>query len=142
VRHVVRFAYLTEAAAVHTALWEARADIPLRDNFNSPNHIEWVREQCRQRRFLLVEIDAKIAAVMLLTAEKEIFYLVTVKAYQRQGVATALIGYAKRQNKSLAARTKPENCRANTLLAKEGFNFVSEDSGWRRFTWRATGPRS
>jgi GNAT superfamily N-acetyltransferase len=130
-----RLAHVGEAAAVHAALWAARDDIPITaTDFNSERYLEWVRNECRQKFFWVIEMDSTIAGVMLLHGD-DIFYLVTTKPYQRRGVATALLAYAKKRHRFLTAKTKPDNHRTIKLLEREGFQFDSEDD-WRHFAWR------
>jgi GNAT superfamily N-acetyltransferase len=76
-------------------------------------------------------IKGRLAGVMLLLAD-EVFYLVTAEEYQRRGVATALLAYAKKTHQLLTTKKKPSNRRTLALLEREGFRFVDEDSDWRR----------
>ena len=134
VKHHPRFAHVREAAAVHAVLWAARDDIPITaTGFNSERYLEWVRNECRQKLFWVIEIDRTIAGVMLLH-DNDIFYLVTAKPYRRRGVATALLSFAKNRHRFLTAKTKPDNNRMIYLLQREGFQFESEDA-WRHFMW-------
>jgi GNAT superfamily N-acetyltransferase len=95
-----------------------------------------VRDECRHRRFLVVEIDGEIAGVMRLD-RNEIFYLVTADAYRRKGLATALIAYAKKRYSTLTAKTQATNRRTTALLGREGFRFLWEDSDhWLHFEWQ------
>ena len=111
-----RLAHVREAAAVHAVLWAARDDIPITaTDFNSERYLEWVRNKCCQKLFWVIEIDSSIAGVMLLDGD-DIFYLVTTRPYQRRGVATALLAYAKSMHRSLTAKTKPDNSRTIKLL--------------------------
>jgi GNAT superfamily N-acetyltransferase len=127
---------LDEAPAIHALLWTAREDIPLRDTFNSRDNAEWVRSECRYKRFWVIEIDGEIAGVMRL-AGNEFFYLVTADAYRRQGVATALIAYAKKRYPALTAKTQATNQRTLALLEREGFLFMWPDvKGWQHYEWR------
>jgi GNAT superfamily N-acetyltransferase len=133
---ILRFARVCEAAAIHALLWTARNDIPLRDTFILADRIEWVRNECRRKRFWVIEIDGEIAGAMRLDAN-EIFYLVTADAYRRRGVAAMLIAYAKKRYRSLTAKTQAANERTQTLLRREGFRFSSEDHmGWLHFEWQ------
>jgi GNAT superfamily N-acetyltransferase len=100
-KHLPRFARVLEAAAVHAVLSAARDDIPITaTDFNLDRYLEWARNECRQKSFLVIEIDRTIAGVMLLH-DNDIFYLVTAKPYQRRGVATALLAYAKKRHRPL-----------------------------------------
>jgi GNAT superfamily N-acetyltransferase len=135
-RPIVRCARVSDAAAVHAILKAARRDIPITAaDFDSERYLDWARGECRQRRFWVAEIKDQIAGVMLLRAD-EVFYLVTAEEYQRSGVATALLAYAKKTHQLLTTKTKPCNHRTLALLEREGFRFVDEDSDWKHFEWR------
>ena len=135
-RPIVRCARVSDAAAVHAILKAARRDIPLTAvDFDSERYLDWAREECRQGRFWVADIKGKLAGVMLLLAD-EVFYLVTAEEYQRRGIATALLAYAKKTHQLLTTKTKPSNHRTLALLEREGFRFVDEDNDWQHFEWR------
>jgi ribosomal protein S18 acetylase RimI-like enzyme len=133
----VSFARVSDAQEVHSILWSARNEIPLNANFNSPEHIEWTRDACKNRYFYVCKMDGNIAGIMKFFGN-EIFYLVVAETYRRRGVARSLIAYAKYRYSTLWAKTKENNAKTITLLTSEGFklNYIrTTQPGWIAYSW-------
>lgn len=136
-----RLAGVADAEAVHQLLWSAKDDIPLKETFNSPAYVEWVRNHCRARYFVVVAVRGTVAGVVLLKT-KGLFYLAVGAPYRRLGIARGLIDYAKSRNDELSAKTRQQNARMIALLEREGFRcttLLDSDPGWLQYRWRKHG---
>lgn len=134
---MIRRAKVGDAEAVHAVLLTARNDIPLASNFADERHKKWVRDECRHRRVWMLERDGVLAGVMVMSVD-EIFYLVTVAAHRKTGVAQALGEDAKsrvwkKYREPARGRARLENLPVVRLLEKLDF-FADHNSvtqpGW------------
>lgn len=121
----IRRGLVRDAQSVHATLWTARDEIPLRPTFDSPDHVGWVRTQCRDRQVWIAEVGDHLAGVMVMNVH-EIFYLVTLPAFRRHGVGRMLIRHAiavvaRRYSSGVKAKARLENAPIVALLMAEGF---------------------
>src|SRR4051812_10556799 len=123
----IRLAEMVDAPSVHALLWEARAEIPLADNFDDAAHKKWVVDECRSRRVWVVDGSREVVATMVIKpATKarltEISYVAVSARARCTGIGTSLVRHAKQKwSNGLAARVKPYNQKMINRLASEGF---------------------
>lgn len=122
---MIRRAKVQDAEAVHAVLLTARDDIPLSPNFADDKYKKWVRDECRRRSAWILERDGTVAGVMVMAVD-EIFYLVTLPAHRKTGVAQALVEDAKarvskRYRVPARARVRLGNLPVVRLLEKLDF---------------------
>ena len=140
---LLRQARKIDAEAIYELLWEARKDIPIKDSFfENPNSKEWIEGYCKRRAVWIVELDGKIAGVMVMYAF-EIFYLIVSSNYRRIGVGRTLIEQAKRYSinkrwNTLKAKANPNNTPIQNLLQQEEFvhNRGESDLTWNVYYWK------
>jgi ribosomal protein S18 acetylase RimI-like enzyme len=108
----------SDGQAVYDLLWSARAEIPLRDSFDTPENCAWVKKHCTEGH-MWVALDGTTIVGFLFRSLDELFYLVVATKYRGDGVGRSLLRKGKR--KGTYCKIKPHNTAAISLVEAEGF---------------------
>jgi len=133
-------ARVADAPEVFALLWECRHEIPLADTFDSPEHVEWVRDHCRRKRFFVVRYEGAIVGAMLLKPT-ELFYIAVREGFRQRGIGRRFVRYAEKRWGTLTAKAHQGNHRSIALLKSEGFRpdpVRALRSEWEAFIWTRT----
>jgi ribosomal protein S18 acetylase RimI-like enzyme len=137
---IVRFARINDARAVQNVLSAVRNEIPIGGNVASEDFLKEIRSDCKARRYVVVNGNDGLSGVMRLVGI-EIYYLAVAPANRRNGVARALINYAKKRNGALFGKTRDDNFSTIALLKGEGFRrdtILIAKQGWSAYSWART----
>jgi ribosomal protein S18 acetylase RimI-like enzyme len=131
----IRKSVKADGQAVYDLLWSVRAEIPLRDSFDTPRNRAWIRKHCTEGH-MWVAVDTTTIVGFLFRNLDELFYIAVATAYRRDGVARLLLRKGKRNG--AYCRINPRNAAAVSLVETEGFvrsdQLVAGD--WIRYNYR------
>jgi N-acetylglutamate synthase-like GNAT family acetyltransferase len=133
----LRYARVADVRRVIALLRSVRGDMVIQEHFRSAAYVKRVRDDCRKRRYWIVEVNGDVAGVMMLRAP-EIFYIAVGLKYRRLGVARSLVVYSKKHRRSLSAMSRADNMAVFKLLGSEGFRrdpFFAGEERWVAYTW-------
>lgn len=138
-------ATVADAPEIHALLLSCRESIPLVPEFAEPRYVEWVRGECRAKRFIVVRQGSAIAGAMRLVVN-DVFYIAVGAEHRRRGIARALLNFAKdrcrrRRWRTLAAKVHVSNAPSRAMLESEGFEpdpaALVQSRAWNAFVWKA-----
>ncbi len=136
---------MADAPEIHALLLSGRETIPLVPEFAEPRYVEWVRGECRAKRFIVVRQGSAIAGAMCLKVN-DVFYIAVGAEHRRRGIARALLNFAKdrcrrRRWETLTGKVHESNAPSRAMLESEGFEpdpvALVQSHAWSAFLWKA-----
>jgi ribosomal protein S18 acetylase RimI-like enzyme len=132
-----RLATSADVRRIVALLRSVGEDMPIQQDFRSAAYLDRMLDDCRKRRYWIVDVRGDLAGVMMLRAP-EIFYIAVGRPHRRLGVARSLIVDTQRRRRFLSAMSRADNRAVLALLGNQGFkreSFAAGTEAWVAHSW-------